>query len=153
MWGSTFVLKTILKRSIRRKQTDRTCWTIQTPSDELNWARRRTFNSLTLVGLMKSSTFALGLRRSQSVENSPFAVWHVAFTYHKVERNCVMQLIVWTSKFFRIRVEKGRYLEVSRVLPVLLLDVLVAVALAVARDWNSADLTMRAMLVVQTFLV
>ena len=153
MWGSTFVLKPILKRSIRRKQTDRKCWTIQTPSDERNWDRRWTFKSITLVRLMKSSTFALGLRHrsSQSVENSPFAVWHVAFTYYKVERNCVMQLMVWTSKFFKIRVEKGRYLDVSRVLTVPLLDVLVAVTLVVARDWNSADLTMRAMLVIQRF--
>ena len=37
-------------------------WTIQTHSDELNWARRQTFhelNSLSLVRLMKSSTFGL----------------------------------------------------------------------------------------------
>ena len=37
-------------------------WTIQTHSDELNWARRQTFhelNSLSLVPLMKSSTFGL----------------------------------------------------------------------------------------------
>ena len=31
---------------IRLKQTDRTCWTIQTHSDELNWARRGTFHKL-----------------------------------------------------------------------------------------------------------
>ena len=38
------------------KQTDRTSWTIQTPSDELYRARRRTFhevNSLSLVLLIK----------------------------------------------------------------------------------------------------
>ena len=37
-------------------------WTTQTHSDELNWARRQTFhelNSLSLVRLMKSSTFGL----------------------------------------------------------------------------------------------
>ena len=59
MWRSTFV---------PGKQTDRTCWTIQTHSDELKWARRRTFqelSSLTLVPLMKSSTLGLGLSRVQ----------------------------------------------------------------------------------------
>ena len=49
-----------------RGQKDRTCWTsIQTHSDELNWARRWTFherNSLSLVRLMKSSTFRGGSR-------------------------------------------------------------------------------------------
>ena len=38
---------------------------IQTPLDELNWVRRQTFhelNSLSLVLLMKSSTFGQGLR-------------------------------------------------------------------------------------------
>ena len=61
MWGSMFVPQTIFRRSIRLKQTDRTCWTIQTHSDKPNWARRRTFhecNSPNLVRLMKSSTFA-----------------------------------------------------------------------------------------------
>ena len=69
MWRSSFVPEMIFTRSIRLKQTDGTCWarwTIQTHLDELNWDRRRTFyelNSLTvsLVHLMKSSTFALGL--------------------------------------------------------------------------------------------
>ena len=64
MWKSTFVPETIFRRSIRLEQTDRTCWTIQTHSDELNWARRRTFhevNSISLVRLMKISTFGLGL--------------------------------------------------------------------------------------------
>ena len=37
--------ETILRRSIRPKQTDRTSWTIQTHSDELNRARRRTFRN------------------------------------------------------------------------------------------------------------
>ena len=32
----TFVPETIFRRSIRLKRTDRTCWTIQTHSDELN---------------------------------------------------------------------------------------------------------------------
>ena len=52
-------------RSIHRKQTHRTCWTIETHSDELTWARRGTFHeliSLSLVRLMKSSTFGQGLR-------------------------------------------------------------------------------------------
>ena len=64
MWRSTFVPETIFRRSIRLKQTNRTCWTIQTHLDELNWARRRTFlevNSIILVHLKKSSTFGLGL--------------------------------------------------------------------------------------------
>ena len=42
--------KTIFRRSIRLMQTDRKCWTIQTNSDELNWARRRTFCDLTKFG-------------------------------------------------------------------------------------------------------
>ena len=59
IWRSTFVLETIFRRSfIRLKQTDRTCWTIQTHSDELNRARRQTFhelNSISLVYLIKIS--------------------------------------------------------------------------------------------------
>ena len=73
MWKSTFVPETIFRRSIRLEQTDRTCWTIQTHSDELNWARRRTFhevNSISLVRLMKISTFGLGLSVS-------FILWKV----------------------------------------------------------------------------
>ena len=64
MWRSTFVSETIFRRSIRLKQTDRACWTIQTHSDELNWPSRRTcqeLNSLSFVCLMKSSTFGPGL--------------------------------------------------------------------------------------------
>ena len=38
--------ETILRRSIRPKQTARTSWTIQTHSDELNRARRRTFHEV-----------------------------------------------------------------------------------------------------------
>ena len=38
--------ETILGRSIPLKQTDRTSWTIQSHSDELNWARRPTFHEL-----------------------------------------------------------------------------------------------------------
>ena len=64
MWRSTFVPETIFRRSLRLKQTDRRFWTIQTHSDELNWARSRTFhelNWLSLVLLMKSSSFGLGV--------------------------------------------------------------------------------------------
>ena len=64
MWSSTFVPETIFRRSLRLKQTDRRFWTIQTHSDELNWARSRTFhelNWLSLVLLMKSSSFGLGV--------------------------------------------------------------------------------------------
>ena len=60
MWSP----ETIFRRSVRLKQTDRTCWMIQTHLDEPNWARRQIFyelNSLSLVRLMKSSTFRLGL--------------------------------------------------------------------------------------------
>ena len=65
MWRSTFVPETIFRRSIRLKKTDRTCRTIQTHSDELNWPRRRNFrelNSLSLARLTKSSTFGVGLK-------------------------------------------------------------------------------------------
>ena len=64
MWRSTFLTETIFRLSIRSRQTDRGCWTIHTHSDERDWARRRTFhdlNSISLVRLMKSSTFGLGL--------------------------------------------------------------------------------------------
>ena len=47
------------------EETDRTCWTNQTHSGELNCPRRGTFhelNSLSLVRLMKSSTLGLDLR-------------------------------------------------------------------------------------------
>ena len=50
MWRLTFVSETIFTRSIRLKQTDRTCWTIQTHADKLNWARRRTFHELNSLG-------------------------------------------------------------------------------------------------------
>ena len=54
MWRSTFVPKAIFRRFIHLRQTDRTCWTIQTHSDELNLA--------TKFGLShKNWTFGLGL--------------------------------------------------------------------------------------------
>ena len=71
MGSSTFVPETIL----RHKQTDGTCWTIQTRSDELNWARGRSYhepNSLSLVRLMKSSTFSLGLSQQIKMFSDPF---------------------------------------------------------------------------------
>ena len=43
----TFVHKTTDIRSVRLKQGDRTCWTIQTHSDELNWAKHQSFHDLT----------------------------------------------------------------------------------------------------------
>ena len=43
----TFVHKTTDIRSVRLKQRDRTCWTIQTHSDELNWAKHQSFHDLT----------------------------------------------------------------------------------------------------------
>ena len=54
----------MFRHSIRVKQTNRTCWTIQTHSEELNRARRRTFHepkSGSLVRLEKRSAFGLGL--------------------------------------------------------------------------------------------
>ena len=56
MWRSTFFfyLETIFRRSISLKQTNRTCWTIQTHSDELKWARHRTqFHELTPLSLVR----------------------------------------------------------------------------------------------------
>ena len=56
MWRTTFLPETIFSRSIRLKQTDSACWTIQIHLDEHNWARRRIFhevNLLSLVSLMK----------------------------------------------------------------------------------------------------
>ena len=40
----------VLRRSIRLKQTNRTCWT-QTRSDELRLARHRTFHELNSLAL------------------------------------------------------------------------------------------------------
>ena len=48
MWGSTFVLEMIFRRSICLKLTDRMWWTIRTHLEELNWARRQTFYKLGL---------------------------------------------------------------------------------------------------------
>ena len=65
IWRSTFLTEMIFRCSIRPRQKDRTSWTIQTHSDELNRARGRTFhevNSLSLVRFLKSSTCGLGLR-------------------------------------------------------------------------------------------
>ena len=61
MWRSKFVPETIFRRPIRLKQTDRTCGTIQTHPDELNWARRRTLHERNSLSLMKSSMFGLSL--------------------------------------------------------------------------------------------
>ena len=63
MWRSTFFPATIFRGSIRLNQTDRTCCTIQTLSNELNWPRtfhELNYNSRSLIRLMKSSTFCLG---------------------------------------------------------------------------------------------
>ena len=69
MWRSTFVPETIFRRSLRLKQTDRTCWTIQTHSDELmiTWARSRTS-----VRLTKISSFGLGLSHDKPIVHSGF---------------------------------------------------------------------------------
>ena len=49
----TVKIRSIFRRSIRLKQTDRTCWRIQTHSDELNWKSWRriltTFMELILI--------------------------------------------------------------------------------------------------------
>ena len=60
MWGSTFVLKTIFRRSICLKLTERVWWTIRTHSEEVNWARRQTFYKLN----SRSSSFGLSIDRS-----------------------------------------------------------------------------------------
>ena len=65
MWRSTFVPETIFRRCIRLKQTERTCWTIQTHSDELNWARCGTFHEL------NSLSRGLAIVRA----NQKFDVW------------------------------------------------------------------------------
>ena len=86
MWRSTFDSE-ILKRSIRLKQTNRTCGTIQAHSDELNWANSRTFhelNSLRLIHLMKSSTFGLGLN---------YCKLHLIKLYHV--NSLYTSLIIW----------------------------------------------------------
>ena len=71
VWRSTDLPETIFTRSMRLKQTDRTCWTIQIHSDKLNWARRPTFHeldSLSLIRLMKSSTFGgLGITKKNLI--------------------------------------------------------------------------------------
>ena len=71
-------------------ETDRTCWTIQTHSwDEINWAISRNFHeidSLSLVRLMKSSTFGLGLRDKKNNNNkaeSFFLSWKWAAVKRK----------------------------------------------------------------------
>ena len=66
MWSSTFVPETIFRRSFSLNQTDRKCWTIGSHSDERTRLSKTsnfswTYNSLSLVGLMKSLTFGLGL--------------------------------------------------------------------------------------------
>ena len=86
MWRSTFDSE-ILKRSIRLKQTNRTCGTIQAHSDELNWANSRTFhelNSLRWIHLMKSSTFGLGLN---------YYKLHLIKLYHV--NSLYTSLIIW----------------------------------------------------------
>ena len=60
VWGSTFVLEMIFRRSICLKLTDRMWWTIRTHSEELNWARRQTFYKLN----SRSSSFGLSIDRS-----------------------------------------------------------------------------------------
>ena len=82
MWRSTFV-----------PETDRTCWTIQTHSDQLYWARRRTFhelNSLSFLRPMKSSTFGLVLMShiTCDVEVENWKCWKVG---------CVADGVVWWS--------------------------------------------------------
>ena len=66
MWRSTFVPETISRRSIRLEQTDRTCWKTQLLQTNLTGPGRLFFhesNSLSLVRLIKSSAFGIGLTR------------------------------------------------------------------------------------------
>ena len=67
MWRWTFVPETIFRGFFCLKQTDGTCWTIQTHANELNWDRRWTFHKLSsrsLVHFMKCSALGAGLTRS-----------------------------------------------------------------------------------------
>ena len=80
MWRSTFVdpgddVQTFYPSEATRFETDTTCWTILTHSDEVNWNRRWTFhelNSLSLVRLMQSSTFRLIFGVNLSTFCQPF---------------------------------------------------------------------------------
>ena len=66
MWRSTFVPETISRRSIRLELTDRTCWKTQLLQTNLTGPGRLFFhelNSLSLVRLIKSSAFGIGLTR------------------------------------------------------------------------------------------
>ena len=108
MWRSTFVPETIFRRSIRPKQTDRTGWTIWTHSDELNWAGRRTFhqhNSLSLVRLMKSSTFGLGLSPSRSC-NYPLQRLTIVFSGSGISFICSLGFDILKQNRGEIRFSK-----------------------------------------------
>ena len=76
---------------IRLKQTDRTCWTIQTHSDELNWARRGTFHKLnSLCHSAKNNHTRTSSLQSHSL---PCTVWW----RENVERQNAVGLISKTT--------------------------------------------------------
>ena len=87
IWRSTFGLETIFRRSIRLKQTDRTCWTIQTHSDELNWGRRQDVSFMCIlysVGLkMEDPSFSISIDYFQS---SFTRILNGSFSFHKNQR-------------------------------------------------------------------
>ena len=88
---------TIFRRSIRLKQTDRTRWTIQAHTDELNWERRRNFhdlNSLSLIRLMKCSTFGLGLSSRHVFLESSEGIKAVWVYLIKVTNKTLLQLFL-----------------------------------------------------------
>ena len=81
---------------IRLKQTDRTCWTIQTHSDELNWARRGTFHKLnSLRHSAKNNHTRTSSLQSHSL---PCTVW-----WRNVERQNAVGLISKTAITFELR--------------------------------------------------
>ena len=67
VWTSMFVPETIFRCSIRLKQTERTCWTIQTHSDEPTWARRRTFHGLNSLKFSHVSYFPCWLQLGNNI--------------------------------------------------------------------------------------
>ena len=93
-------------------ETDRTCWTIQTHSwDEINWAISRNFHeidSLSLVRLMKSSTFGLGLRDKKNNNNKAESFFLVKMSASEKKAN---RDTYDTSSIKRVTRE---FLEVSR---------------------------------------
>ena len=92
MWRSTFVSEGILRRPIRRKQTDGTCSTsfrrtIQTiNSDELNCARSRTFNFNSWTWLTKFGSSQEKFDAWSRPKNAPQACFQKSVFTHVVDQ-------------------------------------------------------------------